>query len=174
MGQVWHDWSKFLEIMNTEWGIFVLPDCDQVEPEFAVLGDYRLPRNALVPIRLISLEYFTAMQDHLMSIPFEENFDHLVDWNESKPEDSNNLPAALQVLLNSPSYSLAFSDRDFLMSDTSRSIRIELEMNKAEWYQRKFGIRSTVIVFGSARFVSRHQATRLMADAENQAGFAAE
>ncbi len=52
------------------------------------------------------------------------------------------------------------------MSDASRSIRMELEMNKPEWIMRQYGIRSTVIVFGSARFVSRNRATRMLEVAE--------
>lgn len=53
--------------------------------------------------------------------------------------------------LESPSYRLAALDQDFLLSDEMRSVRFLLEYAKAEHYLRSWGVRSTIVVFGSAR-----------------------
>ncbi len=99
------------------------------------------------------------MQNEKLCTPFDEEFERLVAPGEPTVPDINHL-------LDSPSYSLAFLDRDFILSDASRSIRMELEMNKPEWIMRQYGIRSTVIVFGSARFVSQSQAQKMLEEAE--------
>ncbi len=49
------------------------------------------------------------------------------------------------------SYRLAVEDPDFLLRDEMRDIRFALEYAKADLGMRDWGIRSTVIVFGSAR-----------------------
>ncbi|MDB5652083.1 MAG: hypothetical protein JWL62_3603 [Hyphomicrobiales bacterium] len=51
----------------------------------------------------------------------------------------------------SPSYRLAALDQDFLLSDAQRGVRFLLEYEKAEEALRAWGVRSTVVVFGSAR-----------------------
>jgi len=51
----------------------------------------------------------------------------------------------------SPSYRLAALDQDFLLSDPMRGVRFLLEYAKAELALRKWCIRSTIVVFGSAR-----------------------
>jgi len=50
-----------------------------------------------------------------------------------------------------PNYRLAVEDLDFLLRDELRGVRFELEYLKAELALRDWRIRSTVIVFGSAR-----------------------
>jgi hypothetical protein len=52
---------------------------------------------------------------------------------------------------NSPAYRLAALDPDFLLSDGMRGVRLYLEYEKAEARLRDWGVRSTVVVFGSAR-----------------------
>ncbi|MBX9700312.1 MAG: 3-isopropylmalate dehydrogenase, partial [Acetobacteraceae bacterium] len=51
----------------------------------------------------------------------------------------------------SPSYRLAVEDPDFLLGDEMRALRFAMEYAKAELALRAFGVRSTVVVFGSAR-----------------------
>jgi uncharacterized protein (TIGR00730 family) len=51
----------------------------------------------------------------------------------------------------SPSYRLPVLDPDFLLGDSTRGVRFLLEYQKAEDALRLAGIRSTVVVFGSAR-----------------------
>jgi uncharacterized protein (TIGR00730 family) len=55
----------------------------------------------------------------------------------------------------SASYRLPALDQDFLLSDSMRGVRFMLEYAKAEEALRARGIRSTIVVFGSAR-VSEH------------------
>ncbi|SCY30916.1 TIGR00730 family Rossman fold protein [Microvirga guangxiensis] len=53
--------------------------------------------------------------------------------------------------LSSPSYRLAAMDQDFLLGDSMRGVRFQLEYAKAEENLRIWGVRSTIVVFGSAR-----------------------
>ena len=53
--------------------------------------------------------------------------------------------------LASPSYRLAAWDQDFLLGDSMRGVRFLLEYAKAEEALRAWGVRSTIVVFGSAR-----------------------
>ncbi|WP_457090871.1 LOG family protein [Microvirga sp. P5_D2] len=53
--------------------------------------------------------------------------------------------------LASASYRLAALDQDFLLGDTMRGVRFQLEYAKAEENLRIWGVRSTIVVFGSAR-----------------------
>ena len=53
--------------------------------------------------------------------------------------------------VSSASYRLAALDRDFLLGDSMRGVRFLLEYAKAEESLRAWGIRSTIVVFGSAR-----------------------
>jgi uncharacterized protein (TIGR00730 family) len=63
----------------------------------------------------------------------------------------------------SPSYILPIEDTQLLLRDEMRPTRFALEYAKAELLLRDWGVRSTVIVFGSARILSPEQA-----DAERQ------
>ena len=56
----------------------------------------------------------------------------------------------------SPSYRLPALDSDFLLGDTMRGVRFLLEYAKAEERLRAAGIRSTIVVFGSARIKPKH------------------
>jgi uncharacterized protein (TIGR00730 family) len=51
----------------------------------------------------------------------------------------------------SPSYRLAALDKDFLLGDSMRGVRFLLEYAKAEEVLRRWSVRSTIVVFGSAR-----------------------
>lgn len=53
--------------------------------------------------------------------------------------------------LASPSYRLPVLDQDFLLGDSTRGVRFLLEYAKAEEALRAWGVRSTIVVFGSAR-----------------------
>ncbi len=59
--------------------------------------------------------------------------------------------------LASPSYRLAVEDTDFLLRDEMRALRFAMEYGKAELLLRDWGIRSTIVVFGSARVPSPEQ-----------------
>lgn len=51
----------------------------------------------------------------------------------------------------SPSYRLPALDTDFLLGDSMRGVRLQLEYEKAEEILRAWTVRSTIVVFGSAR-----------------------
>ena len=53
-----------------------------------------------------------------------------------------------------PAYRLPARDSDFILGDTTRGIRFQLEYQKAEEHLRNWGVESTVVVFGSARIKS--------------------
>lgn len=53
--------------------------------------------------------------------------------------------------LQSPTYQLAALDRDFILGESTRGIRLQLEYAKVEEALRAWSVRSTVVVFGSAR-----------------------
>lgn len=64
----------------------------------------------------------------------------------------------------SRSYLLPVEDTAFLLRDEMRDIRFALEYGKAEFLLRDWGIRSTVVVFGSARVPSPEQAPAAAGD----------
>src|SRR3954468_7917112 len=53
--------------------------------------------------------------------------------------------------MQSPSYRLAALDQDFLLGDSMRGVRFLLEFAKADEILAAAGVRSTLVVFGSAR-----------------------
>jgi uncharacterized protein (TIGR00730 family) len=56
-----------------------------------------------------------------------------------------------QAQMAAAAYRLASTDNDFLLGDSTRGIRFQLEYQKAEEHLRNWGIESTMVVFGSAR-----------------------
>jgi uncharacterized protein (TIGR00730 family) len=66
----------------------------------------------------------------------------------------------------SPSYRLAFTDRDFLLREELRPVRLQLELLKPELELRAQRIESTVVVFGSARVSDPENAARDLEAAE--------
>jgi uncharacterized protein (TIGR00730 family) len=52
---------------------------------------------------------------------------------------------------SSPSYRLPALDQEFLLGDSMRGVRLQLEYEKAEEQLRAWVVRSTIVVFGSAR-----------------------
>jgi len=55
---------------------------------------------------------------------------------------------------NAPAYRLAALDTDFMLGDSMRGVRFQLEYAKAEEQLRAWGVRSTIVVFGSARITA--------------------
>jgi len=69
------------------------------------------------------------------------------------PTDPNGSPQ-----LRSPSYALPAQDTDFLLREEMRAMRFALEYAKADLLLRDWGVRSTIVVFGSARIPSPEEA----------------
>lgn len=59
----------------------------------------------------------------------------------------------LRKILQSSSYRLAQEDKEFLASEDLRPVRLQLELLKPERYLREHNVRSTIVVFGSARLL---------------------
>jgi uncharacterized protein (TIGR00730 family) len=74
--------------------------------------------------------------------------------------------------LASPAYRLAFDDHDFLLREEMRPVRLLLELSKPELALIEHDIRSTVVMFGSARTVdpavSREREQALLLDLERR------
>ena len=81
-------------------------------------------------------------------------------WREFKQDPQN--------VLGADSARLAFADPEFLLRRETRGIRFELEMLKPELELTRQGIEHTVVVFGSARFVSPEMAAQRMAQAQKR------
>jgi hypothetical protein len=57
-------------------------------------------------------------------------------------------------------YRLAFADQEFLLRQELRPVRLQLELLKPEMIQEDLDIRSTIVVFGSARVPSPEEAQK--------------
>ncbi|VXB51789.1 TIGR00730 family Rossman fold protein [Brevundimonas sp. G8] len=64
-------------------------------------------------------------------------------------------PNAAQMA--SASYRMAAMDQDFLLGDSMRGVRFLMEYAKPEEALRAWGVRSTIVVFGSARIREGHR-----------------
>jgi uncharacterized protein (TIGR00730 family) len=69
------------------------------------------------------------------------------------------------ALMQPQAYRLAFADPEFLLRREVRGVRMQLEMLKPDLAQTEAGIEHTVVVFGSARFVSAETAQAQLAAA---------
>lgn len=74
------------------------------------------------------------------------------------------LPEQKEVLLRkireSHAYLKAYADMDFMGRKDLRAVRLQLELLKPELILREHKIRSTIVVFGSARILSGEEAQR--------------
>jgi uncharacterized protein (TIGR00730 family) len=75
-------------------------------------------------------------------------------------------PQSLQG--TSESYQFAFADQGFMNRAEVRGIRFELELLKADLVLRENDIDHTIVVFGSARFVSKETAQAMVKAAETE------
>ena len=94
----------------------------------------------------------TQLDEHVMA----------QDWNLFASERTQDNP------LKPDSYRLAFADPEFLSRRETRSIRFQLEMLKPDLALTAQGINNTVMVFGSARFVSPEEAEQKLEAAQQQ------
>ena len=76
----------------------------------------------------------------------------------------------IQQIIESPSYRLAFEDFDFLKREDLRPVRFQLELLKPEKIMDEHGIHSTIVVFGSARLLSREEAEKRVQELTREAG----
>lgn len=95
-----------------------------------------------------------------------------------KPTDvpTRNFPTAKEECRDLPphpdydgpgaAYNLAFKDEQFLLRQDMRAVRMQLELMKPELLQNEHGVKSTIVIFGSARILSADAAQALMEAAE--------
>ena len=82
-------------------------------------------------------------------------------WQHPKPkEEEPKIEELMEKILHSPSYRLAIEDVDFLRSDDTRGVRLELDYLKPELMMKKHGIKRTIVVFGSARIKEKKSAIK--------------
>ena len=82
-------------------------------------------------------------------------------WSELLTEDD------LSAVMTPQAYRLAFADPEFLLRRETRGIRFQLELLKPDLAQQDAGIEHTVVVFGSARFVSAENAAAELTEARH-------
>ena len=63
-------------------------------------------------------------------------------------------------------YELAFKDESFLLRQDMRAVRMQLELMKPELLQDEQGVKSTIVIFGSARILSADAADALVSAAQ--------
>jgi hypothetical protein len=68
-------------------------------------------------------------------------------------------PAANEAQRRSASYELAELDREFLLGDSMRGVRLQLECAKVEEEQQAWGVRSTIVIFGGHDAAPRSNST---------------
>ena len=65
--------------------------------------------------------------------------------------ETDDAPKPNAAQMASPSYRLAALDPDFLLGESMRGVRFMLEFEKADQALKAWHVRSTIVVFGSAR-----------------------
>ncbi|WGV15609.1 TIGR00730 family Rossman fold protein [Fuscovulum ytuae] len=81
--------------------------------------------------------------------PKEDGRSHPFRDSSEDAAAAERLPDTAQT--QAPAYRLAFTDTDFLMREELRPVRLQLELLKPQMVLDERGIRSTVVVMGSAR-----------------------
>ena len=81
-------------------------------------------------------------------------------------EDALAAPPATRYSGPESAYRLAFTDVEFLLQDELRPVRMQLELLKPEMVQKRLGIESTIVLFGSARVVAPEDAERQLQRAQ--------
>ena len=84
------------------------------------------------------------MKDEPRSHPFRDSIEDIAA--------TKRIPDTPQT--RAPAYRLAFADRDFLLRDELRPVRLQLELLKPQLIMDERGIESTVVMFGGARIPS--------------------
>jgi uncharacterized protein (TIGR00730 family) len=81
-------------------------------------------------------------------------------------EDVQSVPPASRYGGPESAYRLAFTDVEFLLQEELRPVRMQLELLKPEMVQKRLGIESTIVIFGSARIPAPEAAARQLAQAQ--------
>jgi uncharacterized protein (TIGR00730 family) len=80
-------------------------------------------------------------------------------------QDDPEAPRRLEAILNSPNYTPADEDSDFLREDAVRGVRLQVDYLKTELLLSEYGIEHTIAVFGGTRIVEAIEARRHLREA---------
>lgn len=97
-------------------------------------------------------------------MPKPESPEHVFPTAKDDVGAAKLAPSTPQTL--SSSYRLAYTDKDFLLRDELRPVRLQLELLKPEILQQEYGIHSTIVVFGSTRIPDASSAKERLQQAE--------
>jgi uncharacterized protein (TIGR00730 family) len=82
-------------------------------------------------------------------------------WHRPKPSgEDEQAPAKLQRILRSDSYRRADEDVDFLNSEETRGVRLQIDYLKPQVLLDRHGIEHTIVVFGGTRIAEPPAAAR--------------
>ena len=82
-------------------------------------------------------------------------------WEAPKPaQEDPEAPRRVKAILDSASYRAADRDLEFLQSDHTRGVRLQMDYLKAESLLEQHGISHTIVVFGSTRITEPAAAQR--------------
>jgi uncharacterized protein (TIGR00730 family) len=90
-------------------------------------------------------------------------------WEEPKPAvDDPQAPQRVRELLASPTYRQADRDLDFLDSEETRAVRLQIDYLKPELELQRRGVEHTIVVFGSTRIREPAAAERRVRELQQQ------
>ena len=84
-----------------------------------------------------------------MNAPMDDSRSHPFRHSGQDAEAADRIPDTPQT--RAPAYRLAFTDGAFMMREELRPVRLQLELLKPQMIMDERGIRSTVVIMGSAR-----------------------
>jgi hypothetical protein len=84
----------------------------------------------------------------------------------SAEQDAKTVEVASRYTGPESAYRLAFTDKSFLLREELRPVRMQLELLKPEMVQLEHDIKSTIVIFGSARITPPDVAARELAAAQ--------
>jgi uncharacterized protein (TIGR00730 family) len=91
-----------------------------------------------------------------MTDPNEDERAHPFPHSDEDAARADRTPDTPQT--RAPAYRLAFTDRDFMLREELRPVRLQLELLKPQMVMDERGIESTVVMFGGARIPSPERA----------------
>jgi hypothetical protein len=117
----------------------------------------------------LSIERPMARKPSVPSLPQQHGRREPLPWQSPKPAiDDPEAPARVAAILASPSYRQGDKDVDFLNRDDVRGLRLQIDYLKPELLLEQFGVRHTIVVFGSTRIpepvVARRKVAALRAE----------
>jgi uncharacterized protein (TIGR00730 family) len=90
-------------------------------------------------------------------------------WEEPKPAvDDPHAPERVRELMASSTYRQADNDLEFLDSEDTRGVRLQIDYLKPELELRRQGVEHTIVVFGSTRIREPAAAVRRVRELEEQ------